>query len=677
LRTDRPDSIGLPCDPHRHPHRTRLRQLLLRSIQSTGQWVFKRADAVFNRVFGEHLNPLYHLGALSYYMVWVVVATGLYVYVFFSTGVAEAYESVERLAVDQWWAGGVMRSVHRYASDAMVLTMLLHLARHFLFDHYRSFRWFSWVSGVIVLWLVYASGVNGFMLPWDRLAQFVTVGTAEWFDALPIFGGTLIRNFSYEGAVNDRLFSLLSFIHVGLPLGVLLLLWIHTQRVPRASVMPPWPLAVYATVALVVLSLLVPVRSQGGQANLSQAVASVEMDWFYLPVFALIYRWTPFQVWLLVGGLTALLLVAPWLPPRRSRREGYHALLHPDNRIVSVRDGERVLEAALREGMALSFDCRNGGCGVCKCALLQGEVDYGVYQEAFLTADERAAGKFLACVATPRSDLEIEYRPVGVSAAAKVKQYQARVSRMNRLSHDVMQVFLAVQGDEPPRFYAGQYLDVLLEDGQRRSFSFATAPRASGEIELQIRQIPGGLFTTHVFEKMKVGDVLRFEGPLGSFFLREDSEKPIIFVAGATGFAPVKSMVEHAFARGLKRRMVLYWGVRSLRDLYLPDLPRQWEREHRNFTFVPVLSAPRPEDNWTGRTGLVHEAILADFPDLGGHQIYACGSVAMVQAARPAFLAKGMGEHDCFSDAFRVTTGHVGRAATAIADVVRPGGGKS
>ena len=217
---------------------------MLKPVQRAGQWAFRRADALFNAVFGEHLNPLFHLGAISYFMLWVVVASGLYLYIFFKTGVQEAYDSVQALTVQQWWLGGVMRSVHRYASDAIVLTMGLHLVRHFVFDRYRSFRWFSWVSGVVVLWLVYASGINGYMLPWDRLAQFVTIATAEWLDALPAFGGTLIRNFIFEGAVNDRLFSLLSFIHVGLPLAVLLVLRIHTQRVPRAAVMPPRPLAV-------------------------------------------------------------------------------------------------------------------------------------------------------------------------------------------------------------------------------------------------------------------------------------------------------------------------------------------------------------------------------------------------------------------------------------------------
>lgn len=235
-----------------------------------------------------------------------------------------------------------------------------------------------------------------------------------------------------------------------------------------------------------------------------------------------------------------------------------------------------------------------------------------------------------------------------------------------------MQIFLRLPQDEPLEFYAGQYINVLLEDGEKRSFSFATAPHVHDLIELQIRMIPGGRFTTRVFEQMQEGDSVRLEGPLGSFFLREDGSKPIIFVAGSTGFAPVKSMVEHAFHIGLKRDMILYWGVRRPSDLYLPELPRQWAREHANFRFVPVVSDPAPEDHWEGRTGLVHEAILQDFPDLSGHQIYACGSVKMVEAAHPAFLARGMVQDDCFSDAFRLAP----QIQAEHADLVKPGGGR-
>jgi NAD(P)H-flavin reductase len=588
--------------------------------------------------------------------MWLVVGSGLYLYILFKTGVAEAYASVEYLTHGQPYLGGVLRSLHRYASDGVVLTMVLHLARHWTFDRYRGFHWFSWLTGVVLLWLVYAAGINGYMLPWDRVAQFVVIATAEWFDALPIFGGSLIRNFIFPEAVNDRLFSLLSFVHIGIPLATLAVLWVHTQRVPHARTTPPPPVVATLTLSLVVLSLVKPALSQG-PADLGKAISTIEFDWFLLPVYALLYRWTPAEVWVLIGGATVLFALAPWLPPRRRAgpQEGFHMLVRPDNRILGVREGETLLDAGLRAEVAFAFDCRGGGCGKCKATIAYGKVNYGAFQPGMLTDAERAAGKVLLCCATPLSDVEIEYQPLAMPGDLPARVWDASVEAMDSLSHDVMRVMLKLDGGKRIEFYAGQYINILLPDGEKRSFSFATAPSVNDRIELQIRRIPGGRYTTHVFEQMKVGDAVRFEGPLGSFFLREDSEKPILFVAGSTGFAPVKSMLEYAFARGLKRKMILYWGVRTLRDLYLPDLPRQWERAHPNFRFVPVLSEPASEDQWTGCTGLVHEAILADFPDLSTHQVYACGSAGMVEAAYPAFQAHGLSQDDCFSDAFRLS----------------------
>jgi NAD(P)H-flavin reductase/quinol-cytochrome oxidoreductase complex cytochrome b subunit len=643
---------------------------MLRLLQRLLQRLFLLAERAANAVFGERLNPLYHLGALSYWLFWVVVASGLYLYAFFDTSVTEAYASVERLTHDQKWAGGIMRSLHRYASDGMVLTMALHLLRHFAFDRHRGFRWFSWVSGVLLLWLVYASGINGYMLPWDQLAQFTVVATAEWFDALPVFNGLLIRNFLTEESVNDRFFSLLSFLHIGLPLGVLGLLWIHTHRVPQAKTTPPNPLMAALGAALLVLSVAKPALSQA-PANLAMTTTSIEFDWFYLPTYALLYEWSPAALWALTGGLTLLAALAPWLPPKFGRRgiRAFHVLANPDNRIVTMKEDETLLDGCLREGLPMPFDCRNGGCGVCKCTVLHGEVELGPYQESALTAAERGAGRVLACVAKPLSDVEIEYEPSG-AGARPVRVHDAHVVSMDLLASDVMRVRLEVEGGERIPFYAGQYINILLEDGQKRAFSFATPPHEEGPIELHIRRIADGRFTTHVFTGMKVGDRVRFEGPVGSFFLREEGDKPVIFVAGATGFAPVKSMLEHAFHAGISRRMVLYWGTRTAADMYLRELPERWAKGHPNFTFVPVLSDPRPEDHWEGRTGLVHEAILADYPDLAGHRIYACGSVAMVEAAQPAFARQGLSPDDCFSDAFSLAP----RIHAEEADLVRLGG---
>lgn len=624
----------------------------MKYIRQAGQWFFLRLEKVFNAVFGDRLNPLYHLGAIAYLMTWVAVASGIYMYAFFDTGVKEAYDSVERVTHGHFYLGRIMRSLHRYASDGMVFAMGLHMLRHFVFDHYRGFRWFSWVTGVVVLWMVYASGVSGFMLPWDRLAQFVTIAAAEWLDWLPIIAEPMARNFLIEGSVNDRLFSLLAFMHIGVSLIVLMVLWIHTQRVAKAETSPPRYLTLPLLLALIVFSLAVPVLSQG-KANLDTVVTALQFDWFYLPVFPLIYVWSPQDVWLLVMGGSGLLMLLPWLPPkRRAAEKEFQLTLRPGDDTVVARPGETILEAGLRSGIALPFECRSGGCGVCKCSIVQGRVDHGAYQESALTEEERRAGKVLMCVATPLSDLDLECENMGVVRDIPIRSFMARVEKLEPLTDDVMRMYLKPLDTEPIRFHAGQYINIVLEDRERRAFSFATAPHESDVIELHVKLVPGGAFTTWVFNAMKVGEVLRCEGPLGSFTLRQDSERPIIFVAGSTGFAPVKSMVEHAFHAGLKRPMYLYWGVRTVGDFYMKELPERWAREHANFKFIPVLSEPTPADHWTGRTGTVHEAILQDFPDMQAMEVYACGSVGMVETAHAAFLQKGMAEDRCFSDAF-------------------------
>jgi NAD(P)H-flavin reductase/ferredoxin len=624
---------------------------LLKHFHAAGRKAFLHADGALNRLFGEKLNPLYHLGATSYFMFWVVVVSGLYVYVFYETGVDTTYASVERMTERQWWAGGVMRSLHRYASDAMIVTMLVHLARHFVFDRYRAFRAFSWITGVVLLWLVFVSGVNGYMLPWDRLAQYVTIATAEWFDALPVFRGTMARNFVFAEAITDRFFSLLQFLHIGIPLAVLIALWIHTQRVPRARTMPPRPLAVGLLAALVVLSLLKPAVGQG-PVDFGSMPRSLDLDWFYLAAFPLVDRFGGMAMWLAVGGATIVGILLPWLPPKRRSHGALHLTVHPGNRMLPVRDGETLLDAGLRAGVAMPWDCRAGGCGVCKATVLNGEVEAGEYRSTALSAAERAQGKILLCCATALGDVEIEYEEGAAVREQPLPVHAARVERLERLAHDVMLVALRLPAGAPVTYEAGQYVNVILDDGDRRSYSFTVPGGTTELVELHVRRMPEGKFTTHVFERMRVGDLVRFEGPLGTFVLREPSERPLIFVAGATGFAPVKSLLEEAFRQGIVRPLHFYWGVRKRRDLYMADLPQQWAKEHANFTFVPVLSEPGPEDEWTGRTGLVHEAILADFPDLSGFSIYACGSMKMVEAARPAFVAQGLGEEQCFSDAF-------------------------
>jgi CDP-4-dehydro-6-deoxyglucose reductase, E3 len=641
-------------------------------LQNAAQQAFLAVEKAFNALFGERLNPFYYLGAISYFLFWIAVASGLYLYAFFETGLGSAYASVESLTQGQWYAGGILRSLHRYASDGLVVTMLLHMLRHFTFGRHRGWRWFSWISGLALLWLAYASGINGYMLPWDRLSQFVVTTTTEWFDALPVLGGSMTRNFISNANVSDRLFSLLSFIHIGLPLSMLAALWIHTQRTPAAKTSPPRPLMIGTLAGLAVLSLLKPALSQA-PSDMASLPATIDFDWFYLPLYPLILRWGPAQAWLLVLGTTLLLAILPWLPGRRrSGSAAWSIAVHPDERILTARSGETLLDAGLREGLPMPFECRNGGCGLCKADLLRGEVRLQPYQASALSAAEHAAGKTLLCCAEALSDVEISYVPRTGAKLLPIRQHVGRVTRLDPLAADVMRLCLRLEGGTPLRFHAGQYINIVLADGARRSFSFATAPHAADEIELHVRRIPGGRFTTEVFTGLKVGDLLRFEGPLGAFTLREDSGKPILFVAGSTGFAPVKSMLEHAFHAGLKRRMILYWGVRKRADLYLGALAEQWAREHDNFNFIPVLSAPGPEDHWTGRTGLVHEAILADFPDLSAHQVYACGSAQMVAAVHPAFVAHGIAEDDCFSDAFHLAPQRP--VGTPQAEMVKLGG---
>ena len=637
---------------------------MMRALQRALRNGFMHAEALFNRAFGDKLNPLYHLGATIFYLFWIVGATGLYLYAFFDTSVDGAYRSVQALTDDQWYAGGVMRSVHRYASDAMVATMAVHALRYFAFDRLRGFRWFSWVTGVVLIWLIYAAGVNGYMLPWDRLAQFVTQASFEWMDWLPGFGGSLIRNFIVPASVSNRLFSLLVFIHIGVPLVALLVMWVHVQRVPKAQTQPPRPIALAVLAMLLVLAVVQPVVSQGGAANLAEAPTELSLDWFLLALYPLVYGWPLAAVWALVGLGTLVLLAMPWLPPRRAQRALLHLTVHPGALPVSARAGETLLEAGLRAGLALPYDCRAGGCGLCVCTVLNGRIDPGPYQPAALTDPMRARGQALMCCAVALDDVEIEVDVPTLSATAASRRWHGRIDSMERISDDVMRVRIALPGGERVAFIAGQYINIVLEGGQRRAFSFANAPHDNALIELHVRHIPGGLFTAQVFTTMQVGDAIDFEGPLGRFTLRE-GERPILFVAGATGFAPIKSIVEDALHRGIKRPMQLYWGVREAKDLYGIDLAKRWQREHPNFAVVPVLSSAAPGDPWPGRRGFVHEAMLADHPDLTGYEVYACGSLQMVEAAVPAFIAQGLGEQFCFSDAFAPTKAAPATSASA------------
>ena len=315
--------------------------------------------------------------------------------------------------------------------------------------------------------------------------------------------------------------------------------------------------------------------------------------------------------------------------------------------------GETLLEAALRQNIGLPYGCRNGACGACKGILRSGELKYGEYQERALHAHEKAAGKALTCCTQPLTDIVFEVRELSGAKDLAIRTLPARVEKVEKPAEDVAVLNLKLPAGERLQFLAGQYIDVLLKDGKRRSFSMANPPHDDQFLQLHVRKSPNGAFSKYVFEEMKERAIIRFEGPLGTFYLREDSDKPWIFVAGGTGFAPIKAQIEHSLHHGSDRPMVLYWGARSLRDLYMPELPSRWAREHPNFTYIPVLSDPLPEDHWQGRTGLVHQAVLDDFADLSGYAVYACGAPAMTDIARQTFVEqRGLPEDEFYCDAF-------------------------
>ncbi len=326
--------------------------------------------------------------------------------------------------------------------------------------------------------------------------------------------------------------------------------------------------------------------------------------------------------------------------------------IQPSGHAFVAEGDETILEAALRHGLTLPYGCRDGACGACKGKVLAGDVDHGKAQAQALSDAERAAGQALFCCAKPQSDLVIESREVRKAGDIPVKTLPARVQQLTKAAPDVMIVRLKLPANERLQFLAGQYIDILLKDGKRRSFSLANAPHDDELLELHIRHVPGGQFTEHVFATMKEKDILRFNGPHGTFFLREESPKPMLMVAGGTGFAPIKSVVEHAIAEGSARPIIVYWGGRSVVDLYQREVAERWAAEH-GIRFVPVLSAPTADDGWPGRTGFVHAAVMADYPDLSGHQVYACGSPAMIAAAKRDFCGEcKLPPEEFFADAF-------------------------
>lgn len=331
----------------------------------------------------------------------------------------------------------------------------------------------------------------------------------------------------------------------------------------------------------------------------------------------------------------------------------FQVTVQPSGRSFSTAADETLLGAAIRQGIGLPYGCKDGACGSCKCKKLSGEVEHRAHQSKALSADEEAAGYVLTCSAIAKSDVVLESRQVTDESAFPVKKMPSRVMALEKKSQDVMLVKLQLPANDTLRYHAGQYIEFILRDGARRSYSMANAPHNGPHVELHIRHMPGGKFTDHVFGTMKDKDILRVEGPYGSFFLREDSKKPLVLLASGTGFAPIKAIIEHMQYKRIDRPAVLYWGGRRPSDLYMDDWIRERCAEMGQLTYVPVVSNALPEDNWTGRTGFVHKAVLEDFPDLSGHQVYACGAPIVVDSARDEYTRlAGLPAEEFYADAF-------------------------
>jgi CDP-4-dehydro-6-deoxyglucose reductase, E3 len=331
----------------------------------------------------------------------------------------------------------------------------------------------------------------------------------------------------------------------------------------------------------------------------------------------------------------------------------FQITVQPSGHQFACEADDTVLGAAIKAGIGLPYGCKNGACGSCKGKVLAGTVEHKAHQQRALTADEKEQGYALFCCATASADLVIEAREVGGSSDYPVRKMPSRVSTIERVAPDVVVITLQLPANEALAYRAGQYIEFMLRDGKRRSYSLANAPSLEAPLSLHIRHMPGGLFTEQVFGTMKERDILRFEGPMGTFFLREDSEKPIVMLASGTGFAPIKALVEHMIHLKSARPVALYWGGRRPQDLYMQDLCREWEASLPNFRYVPVVSDALPEDGWSGRSGFVHAAVMEDFPDLSGHQVYACGAPVVVDSARRDYVAKcGLPAEEFFADAF-------------------------
>ena len=333
----------------------------------------------------------------------------------------------------------------------------------------------------------------------------------------------------------------------------------------------------------------------------------------------------------------------------------FNITVKPSGRTYAALVDETLLAAAMRSGIGLPYGCKDGACGSCKCKKLEGTITQGTHQLKALSVEEAAQGFILTCCATALTDVVLESRNVTDESAFPIKKMPTRVASLVKATHDVMVVRLQLPAADVFKYHAGQYVEFLLRDGDRRAYSMANAPHTQLDnpgVELHVRHMPGGKFTDHVFSAMKEKEILRVEGPFGSFYLREDSAKPMVLLASGTGFAPIKAIIEHLQFKGITRPAVLYWGARRPADLYMHDWVLSKLAEMPNLTYVPVVSDALPEDPWTGRTGFVHNAVLQDLADLSGYQVYACGAPIVVDSAQSAYALAGLPDDEFYADSF-------------------------
>jgi len=337
---------------------------------------------------------------------------------------------------------------------------------------------------------------------------------------------------------------------------------------------------------------------------------------------------------------------------KQEKLMSFDVTVQPSGHQFTVKKDEFILDAALRQGISFPYGCRSGTCATCLGNVLSGSVEYPKGLPLSLMENEHEQGKALFCSAVATSSLVIEVKEIVGVTDIQAKTLPARVASLRKLSHDVMEMTLKLPATERLQFRSGQYIEFLLRDGKRRAFSIANSPSNDEYVELHLRLIEGGYFTQHVFNEMKEKALVRINGPLGTFFIRDDSKRPLIFIAGGTGFAPIKSMVEKLIEEGDKREMHIYWGVRAQTDLYSDHLPKKWDYQHENIHYVPVLSATNESDNWEGREGFVHKAVATDFNDLSAYDVYMAGPPPMINAAKELFIQQGLAEKNLFSDSF-------------------------